>query len=138
VKYLNRIFRKLIMLIFLGLKIFYQIFIKKILTFVLTCWKKFWLLMVKKKLKGELNLWQSITIHELVKIISSQVGASNFKSIFESHVVMGCKLSFFWYQVALVSNSREWNELIRRGKVDLNLRMDSFQSGEIDAGENQA
>jgi hypothetical protein len=36
---------------------------------------------------------------ELVKIISSQVGASNFKSYIQSHVVMGYKLSFFWYQV---------------------------------------
>jgi hypothetical protein len=44
---------------------------------------------------------------ELVKIISSQVDASNFKSTVQSHVVMGCNLSFFWYQVALVLRSIE-------------------------------
>jgi len=51
VKYLNGVFRKLIILIFLGLKIFFQIFLKKILTIVLTCWKKFWIFMIKKELK---------------------------------------------------------------------------------------
>jgi hypothetical protein len=37
VKYLNGVLRKLIVLIFLGLKIFCQIFLNKILTLVLTC-----------------------------------------------------------------------------------------------------
>ena len=40
VKYLNRVLRKLIMLIFLGLKLFYQLFLNKILTLVLAWWKK--------------------------------------------------------------------------------------------------
>jgi hypothetical protein len=40
VKYLNRVLRKLIMLIFLGLKLFYQRFLNKILTLVLALWNK--------------------------------------------------------------------------------------------------
>jgi hypothetical protein len=78
---------------------------------------------------------------ELVKIISSLVGTSNFRSNIQSHIVMDCKLSFFWHQVALVLKSIEYNELIGhpkdRGKNDSNSRTNSFQSGEIDAGENQ-
>jgi hypothetical protein len=54
---------------------------------------------------------------------------------------MNCKLSFFWHQVALVLRSLEWNELIGnpkdQGKDDSNLRTNSFQPGETDAGENQ-
>jgi hypothetical protein len=73
VKYLNGALRKSIMLIFLRLKIFCQIFLNKILTLVL-----------------------AIKIEEkLIKIISSQVGASNFISNIQSHVVMDCKLCFF-------------------------------------------
>jgi len=49
---------------------------------------------------------------KLVKIISSQIGVSNFKSNIQSHVVMGCKLSLFRYQVALVLRSTRWNELM--------------------------
>jgi hypothetical protein len=55
---------------------------------------------------------------------------------------MGCKFSFFWYQVALVLRSIEWNELNGhpkdRGKDDLNSMTNFFQPGEIDSGENQA
>jgi hypothetical protein len=66
-----------------------------------------------------------ITINqELGKIISSQVGASNFRFNIQSDVVMDCKLYFFWYQVTLVLRSIEWNELIGhpkdQGKDDLN------------------
>jgi hypothetical protein len=32
---------------------------------------------------------------ELGKIISSQVGATNFRSNIQSNIVMGCKLYFF-------------------------------------------
>jgi hypothetical protein len=48
------------------------------------------------------NFWKQITENEfmtinqeLVKIILYQVGASNFRSNIQSHVVMDCKLSFF-------------------------------------------
>jgi hypothetical protein len=41
VKYLNGILRKLIMLTFLGLKIFFQLFLNKILTLVSAYWRKF-------------------------------------------------------------------------------------------------
>lgn len=56
-------------------------------------------------------------------------------------VVMGCNLFFFWFQVTLVLKNTRWNELIGhpkdRGKEDSNSRMNSFQPGETDAGENQ-
>jgi len=79
---------------------------------------------------------------ELVKIISSQVHASNFRFNIQSHVVIGCKLSFFWYQVALVLRSIEWNKLIGhpkdRAKDDLNSMTNSLQPNETNARENQA
>jgi len=95
------------------------------------------------------NFWKKFTNSEfmtinqnLVKIISPQVGASNFRYNIQSHIVMGFTLSFFWHQVALVLRSIEWNELIGhpkdRGKDDSNSRTNSFQSDEIDARENQA
>jgi hypothetical protein len=65
VKYLNGVLRKLIMLIFLGLDVGFT--------------------------DGEF-----MTINqELGKIISSQVGATNFRSNIQSNIVMGCKLYFF-------------------------------------------
>jgi hypothetical protein len=39
-EYFSWVLRKLILLIFLGLKIFYQVFLVKILMLVSTCWKK--------------------------------------------------------------------------------------------------
>jgi hypothetical protein len=64
---------------------------------------------VKKDLKffGKKNTESEfMTINrELVKIILSQVGESTFKPNIPSHVVISCKLSFFWYQVALVLKS---------------------------------
>jgi len=45
---------------------------------------------------------------EHVKIILSQLGASNFRSNIQSQVVMGCMLSLFRYQVALVLRSTGW------------------------------
>jgi hypothetical protein len=92
------------------------------------------------------NFWKNfmesefMTINqELVKIILSQVGANNFRSNIQSHVVMGCKLFLFRYQVALVLKNSGWHELIGhpkdRGKDDLNSRTNSFQLGETDAGE---
>jgi len=75
------------------------------------------------------NFWKNFTEsefmtsnEELVKIISSQVGANNFKYNIQSHIVMDCKLSFFWHRIALVLRTIEWNELIKhpkyRGKDD--------------------
>ena len=40
-KYLNGVLRKLIMLTFLGLKIFFQLLLNKILMLVSACWRKF-------------------------------------------------------------------------------------------------
>lgn len=71
---------------------------------------------------------------ELVKIILFQVGESTFKPSIPSHVVIGCKLSFFWNQVALMLKSIKWNELNGhpkdQGKDDSNSRMNSFKPGE--------
>jgi hypothetical protein len=51
--------------------------------------------------------------------------------------VMGCNL----FQITLVLRNTGWNELVGhpkdRGKEDLNSMTNSFQPGEIDAGENQ-
>jgi hypothetical protein len=67
---------------------------------------------------------------ELRNIISSQVGASNFISNIQSYVMMGCKLSFFWYKVTLLLRSTELNELIghpkNRGKDNSNSMTNSF------------
>jgi len=56
-------------------------------------------------------------------------------------VVMGCNLFIFWFQITLVLRNTGWNEFIGhpkdRGKEDSNSRSNSFQPGEIDAGENQ-
>jgi len=76
---------------------------------------------------------------EHVKIILSQLGASNFRSNIQSHVVMGCMLSLFRYQVALVLRSTGWKRLIGhpkdRGKDDSNSKINSFQAKENEAGE---
>jgi hypothetical protein len=53
---------------------------------------------------------------ELVKIISFQFGASNFRFNIHSHFVIGYKLSFFWYKVALALKNIEWTELIGHPK----------------------
>ncbi len=79
---------------------------------------------------------------ELTNIILSQDGASNIKFNIQSHVVMGCKLFLFWYQVDLMLWSvRYWKSLIGytndRGKNDLNLGASSIQTGETDAREYQ-
>jgi hypothetical protein len=81
-----------------------------------------------------------ITVNpELLKIILSQVGASNFKYNTRSHVMKACKLFIFWYQVALMLRNTGWKGLIGhlkdRGKYDLISRASSFQPGETDAGE---
>jgi hypothetical protein len=79
-----------------------------------------------------------MTINQkLLKIILSQVDASNFRSNIQSHVVMGCKLFLVWYQAALVLRSTESNELVGhpkdRGKDNLNSRTNYFQFGKTDA-----
>jgi hypothetical protein len=100
VKYLNGVLRKLVMLIFLGIENFLSNFPKENLNvwfsmleeILIFCGRErienFW-----KKFTDSEYLWQSIK--SLSKIISSQVGASNFRCNIQSHVVMGCKLSFF-------------------------------------------
>jgi hypothetical protein len=74
-----------------------------------------------------------------VKINLSQVGARKFISNIQRHVVMGCKLFLFQYQVILILRSTSLKELIGhskdQGKVDLNLKTNSFQPGETDEGE---
>jgi hypothetical protein len=69
---------------FFGLKFFCQIFLKKILTFILACWKKKKIIFhgqerIENFWKKNITESEFITINqELVKIISSQIGASNF------------------------------------------------------------
>jgi hypothetical protein len=47
---------------------------------------------------------------EIVKIILSQVGTSNFKYNTQSHVMKARKLFLFQYQVALMLRSMGWKE----------------------------
>jgi hypothetical protein len=49
---------------------------------------------------------------ELLKIILSQVGVSNFKYNTQSHVMKACELFIFRYQVALMLRSTRWKGLI--------------------------
>jgi hypothetical protein len=53
---------------------------------------------------------------ELLKIISPQVGASNFKYNTKSHVMKACKVFIFQYQVSLMLRSMEWKGLIWTSK----------------------
>lgn len=74
-----------------------------------------------------------------VKINLSQVGARKFISNIQGHVVMGCKLFLFQYQVILVLRSTRLKELIGhskdQGKVEFNLKTNSFQLRETDERE---
>jgi hypothetical protein len=74
-----------------------------------------------------------------VKIDLFQVYARKFISNIQRHVVMGCKLFLFQYQVILILRSTSLKELIGhskdQGKVDLNSRTNSFHPGETDGGE---
>lgn len=77
---------------------------------------------------------------ELMNIILFQVGGSNIKFNIQSHVVMGCKLFLFRYQVALMLRSvGYWKSLIGYpndlGKNDSNLGASSIQTGETNVGE---
>jgi hypothetical protein len=79
--------------------------------------------------------------HELEKINERCEKIDLFQFNVRLVVVMGCNLFIFWFQVTLVLRNTEWNELIGhlkdRGKEGSNSRTNSFQPGEIDAGENQ-
>ena len=48
--------------------------------------------------------WEKIKEYR-VKIEVSQYEMYSFQTIIRNHVVMGCKLFFFWYQVALMLRS---------------------------------
>jgi hypothetical protein len=87
------------------------------------------------------NSLKTFMDRELEKINERREKIGLFQFSVKLVVVMGCNLFIFWFQVTLVLKNTGWNELIGhpkdRGKEDSNLRTNSFQPGETDAGGNQ-
>jgi hypothetical protein len=93
VEYLNRVLRKLIMLILMELKIFCQIFLNEILKVGFGMVGENLIFRSQERIEIFLKYFtenEFMTINqELGNIISSQVGASNFKFNIQNRVVMG-------------------------------------------------